>query len=361
MLEKEHARQRAEEEMEKALAEAKATQDALAASIAAAWRQGSDADGKNYYYNYITGESSWTPPPGWKPDDPELCWVRNTDERGQVYYYNMVTNESRWLPPCTSCGCESVKWCEDCHKAYCDKDFQEVHLEETSDPTFATHSWSGVESSKEKLQRGEVYCCECKRRAAKRMCTTCWDGYCDRCFLYVHHVGALKKHESISYKKAKLGWYCIKAKSEEEKDYYVNGLTGDTSYEKPEELMSETEKEYYKNYVTHRSAAEEYVKKIDGLQYELEKLKYDRDMELANETIAKGTAVLEQTHKGEGSSKGDDTAKSSKSKGFSLFNSEKQEEYRKILLTPDDRRRGKARSDYIQSLLGNLGVEEDTA
>jgi hypothetical protein len=42
----------------------------------------------------------------------------------------------------------------------------------------------------------------------------------------------------MNYRKAKLGWICIKSRIEDEKDYYVNGNTGETSYDKPEELMT---------------------------------------------------------------------------------------------------------------------------
>lgn len=38
----------------------------LQATVAGAWKQGSDTGGRNYYYNYITGESSWIPPEHWK-------------------------------------------------------------------------------------------------------------------------------------------------------------------------------------------------------------------------------------------------------------------------------------------------------
>jgi hypothetical protein len=82
----------------------------MKATIAASWKQGSDATGRNYYYNYVTGESRWTPPEDWnvKPADQ---WVRNVDERGNVYYYNIKTGKSRWLPPCNTCGKQSEKWC----------------------------------------------------------------------------------------------------------------------------------------------------------------------------------------------------------------------------------------------------------
>ena len=35
-------------------------------TIAASWKQGSDPNGRNYFYNYVTGESQWEPPENWQ-------------------------------------------------------------------------------------------------------------------------------------------------------------------------------------------------------------------------------------------------------------------------------------------------------
>ena len=91
------------------------------------------------------------------------------------------------------------------------------------------HTWSLTEIEKEKLDPGDVYCIECKRRAAKRMCTTCWDPYCDTCFKIVHHIGMLKTHGTIAYRRARSGWTCIKGRMRGEQDYYVHGTTGNSS------------------------------------------------------------------------------------------------------------------------------------
>ena len=78
----------------------KKSDDVLKKTINSAWKQGAGPDGKNYYYNYVTGESSWE-----APDNMELVvvdtWIKNIDAKGNVYYYNMQTEESSWLPPCS--------------------------------------------------------------------------------------------------------------------------------------------------------------------------------------------------------------------------------------------------------------------
>ena len=69
----------------------------MMATVAASWRQGSDIQGRNYFYNYITGESTWNAPETWKLKPSEM-WVRNKDERENVYYYNMQTGWGKGLP-----------------------------------------------------------------------------------------------------------------------------------------------------------------------------------------------------------------------------------------------------------------------
>ena len=126
----------ADEEREEAVAERIRTEETMAATIQASWKQGSDVNGKNYFYNYVTGESSWDPPKDWKSKVQDI-WVRQVDQKLQVYYYNMKTSEVRWLPPCTICGKSAHKWCADCQVAYCDRDYKKLHEGEGVHPDMA--------------------------------------------------------------------------------------------------------------------------------------------------------------------------------------------------------------------------------
>jgi hypothetical protein len=106
-IEKKLAAERFKAEFERKLAEedVQKTNDFLEETINASWKQGSDAAGKNYYYNYVTGASQWDPPDNMKTKIVDT-WIKNIDVRGNVYYYNMQTGESSWLPPCSVCGVE---------------------------------------------------------------------------------------------------------------------------------------------------------------------------------------------------------------------------------------------------------------
>lgn len=344
----------------------KRTDENLAATIAASWKQGSDPNGRNYYYNFVTGESQWNPPDNWNMKSADV-WIRNIDDKGNVYYYNQVLGESQWLPPCVSCGEESTKWCTDCGTAYCDKDYDKNHGDDCDD-SMRTHQWSAVEYEKDKLGPGEIYCMECKKRKSTRACTTCWDYYCDECFKRVHHVGVLKTHKSIPYKKAKAGWSCVKSKSAGESDYFVNGMTGEVTYDKPEELMNPTEKLFWDNFQNHKKASEEHIKSIEKLQLELESTIYERDSILYEAINGSGNiaGILKKRKNkkgGDGEDDGltaaqtstkviEDVMEKEKSGGgwFEMLSPEKIL-YRTGLLKPAPRPRGKARSDYIKSLL----------
>jgi hypothetical protein len=316
-----------------------------------------------------SGESTWEPPPNWRMKVVDQ-WIKNVDDRLNVYYYNQQTGESRWLPPCCVCGEEAARWCADCGVAYCENDFDFNHAE-GNPKGYVNHSWSLTEYVKDILLPGEIYCIECKRRAAKRVCTTCWDSYCEECYKYVHHIGALKSHRYISYKKAKKGWMCIKSKVPGEPDYYINGSTGITTYDKPKELMTEQELIYYENYETHKVALDENIKKIEKLQVDLETVTYDRDTILYNALSGAGHAGAHRKkggHNGNGSRPNTSDANAGAlvaqagrrgGGGFMSFFTGITDEYRGNVLSPTSRVRGKERSDYIDNLLASSAPAKD--
>jgi hypothetical protein len=362
----ERERARADKERAQAVADMNDTEENLQLTISAAWKQGSDATGKNYYYNYVTGESSWEVPDNWVMKEADN-WVRNVDDRGSVYYYNQKSGESRWLPPCLVCGKESERWCSDCNGAYCLLDFLALHEETLSDGSpndrfineYAGHKWALCEVERDVLKKGQVYCVECKKRACTRVCINCWDYYCTQCYGYVHHVGDLKKHKHIPYSRARRGWMCVRAKDEGERDYYVNGLNGETTFEKPEDLMTQEEKDSTQNFRTHREATANYVSKIDELQHDIETLKYERALAIMN---GRPTAMTKGKEKKEVDKDAVDLKKITKSGGFfaNIFGGgAEQAQYRSKLMQPDERKRGKNRSDYVKGVLEAVKMKED--
>eukprot|EP01038_Epipyxis_sp_PR26KG_P016186 gene16186-22011_t len=288
--------------------------------------------------------------------DASNCWVKKTDESDNIYYYNTETFESTWLAPCVICKLPSIKWCIDCEKPYCEYDHNMVHLGRKADHSFQFHVFSTTEQYREDIGPDESHCVSCTTKKATKMCLTCWDPYCDNCCTSSHAVGALKFHKISSYKRAKMNWICVKVKGTDDIDYYINGTSGEKVKEKPEELMNDVELTHFKNFKAHQTAAEEYVKTIEKLQFELESAKYERDkimVELFSlkEQQASDSVTGVSGKGGKANSNLLDNIKGKKSKaGFSLFKTD-DTDYKEKLMSPTDRRRGQARTELIKGLL----------
>lgn len=355
-----HTKRRdAQRAMRRAQADQEKMNEMLELAINSAWKQGSDVNGINYYYNYVTGETSWEAPDNMRAKVVDT-WIRNVDAKSNVYYYNTRTQESSWLPPCSVCGESAERYCSDCEVSFCLKHFEPTHINTPlPDPSFADHIWSLIEYEKDVLKAGEQYCVECKTKKCARMCTTCWDGYCDVCFRHNHRVGSLRNHQYIPYSRAKKGWFAIKGVMKGERDYYVHGATGEVTYEKPVDLMTETEYMYFTNFQAHKTAAEKYIEKIAKLQTDLEAATYAKDMLLYDsltreEKQEKKAKVISSSEIVDAAVKGTSTG----SYGLlgSLFGSGKVKgttdgDYRKKIASSNDRSRGSERTKYIEELL----------
>ncbi|CAL1528741.1 unnamed protein product [Lymnaea stagnalis] len=68
-----------------------------------AWGEHKAPDGRTYYYNSVTKESSWEKPEDLKTPQERLLsqcpWKEYKSDAGKVYYHNAVTKESRWTKP----------------------------------------------------------------------------------------------------------------------------------------------------------------------------------------------------------------------------------------------------------------------
>lgn len=221
-----------------------------------------EKENKKYECKVNPAESKW--------------WLRSVDAKQNATYYNVNTGESRWLPPCGICKKPGKKWCLTCKGCYCAEDFAEYH----DNTEWYTHKWSHQEPCKRAiLDKGEVYCTECNLVAATKMCIDCWDPYCKRCFKLVHTVGLLKTHRKKDYSKAVAGWMPLVGTTGTKvgQEYYHNGTTGESTFNKPTELHTPTEKFYFEGF---KKYAEEIAKQheiIDKLQFDLEETSYEVD------------------------------------------------------------------------------------
>lgn len=280
------------------------------------------------------------------------AWIRSLDPQKNIYFYNARTGESSWLGPCGICCKPADKYCIDCGTSLCDKDFKKRHEKRSRQK----HHWQLTDiPNPSKLKQNEVYCLECSLKTATIMCMDCWDGYCPSCFDIVHFVGALKHHKRMPYLEAKRGWICVHGESIKDVEYYVNGETGVSTYEKPIELMSPLEKRLHKEFKKAEAAAQKAVTEIEQLQFEVEGTKFERDKVL-EESIG-ALRELHSKHLEKSKVKEGNQLDHSKVKGGGgllgmLFGvNAKQELYIDRLLNPTDRRRGEARTQYIKEVL----------
>eukprot|EP01062_Namystynia_karyoxenos_P065874 TRINITY_DN59923_c0_g1_i1.p1 TRINITY_DN59923_c0_g1~~TRINITY_DN59923_c0_g1_i1.p1 ORF type:complete len:326 (+),score=91.13 TRINITY_DN59923_c0_g1_i1:80-979(+) len=76
------------------------------------WEEHVSDAGEPYWYNKLTGLSTWERPPGLRPAQPvrpplppgpppqrQPTWEEYTDDYGRPYWYNPATGESVWEPP----------------------------------------------------------------------------------------------------------------------------------------------------------------------------------------------------------------------------------------------------------------------
>lgn len=64
------------------------------------WTENISNDGKIYFYNKQTGESTWDDPQE-ASVPPEKKWRQMRDEENRIYYYNIVSEETTWDKPST--------------------------------------------------------------------------------------------------------------------------------------------------------------------------------------------------------------------------------------------------------------------
>lgn len=269
-----------------------AAEEALKQMVNQGWKLGSDDRGTNYWYNWVTGESTWTKPPGWKIKQDEV-WVKNKDSKGNVYYFNQLTNETKWLPPCQICNKDMGKRvCLDCDfTIYCVSCYEQHH--ERLGDEGAAHKYKAADIDKEELQRGETYCVKCSVSAAKRVCKVCKDAFCNDCFKDTHSVGNLQKHPWVTWQDFKKGWQEVKGRVDGEKDYFFNATTGETSFDKPEDLMLEEELEEHRMHVKYKKENDKNLKRIEKLTEKVAQFQYEKD-QLWFEANMKKTAEKEE-------------------------------------------------------------------
>jgi len=116
------------------------------------WSAHTTDEGQTYYYNSLTGESTWDPPAGWQqtsapqPHTAQLGWSKHYTEDGTPYYYNAQTDESSWdAPPDLSGQTEAATEGGTGNNALQDDDVSAQQAEEdTIAPVVDAHETTGA-------------------------------------------------------------------------------------------------------------------------------------------------------------------------------------------------------------------------
>eukprot|EP00948_MAST-09A_sp_MAST-9A-sp1_P001995 g1995.t1 len=223
-----------------------------------------DGSGGIYYYNSLSGETSWEIPYGYKlvleekerkraeeeqrqkkeeeerkrkeeeeeqkrkgyllhkPQPPSLAdWEEIESENGVVYYFNKITGESSWDPPkgwkvkekekdtrmipkdmCEKCvTTRATRKCVDCDMAYCFDCFAKHHRTGKQ----LRHKVNVYTSA---MKSDPFKCCNDNApdtgmpcvRDARRLCKQCDLFYCELCYEDLHKIGDMAKHSYTAFK-----------------------------------------------------------------------------------------------------------------------------------------------------------------
>ncbi|XP_055612659.1 pre-mRNA-processing factor 40 homolog A [Uranotaenia lowii] len=72
-------------------------------SVVSEWTEHKAPDGRTYFYNSVTKQSSWEKPDELKSPAEKLLsqcpWKEYRSDQGKVYYHNVNTKESQWVAP----------------------------------------------------------------------------------------------------------------------------------------------------------------------------------------------------------------------------------------------------------------------
>ena len=182
--------------------------------------------------------------------------------------------------------------CLDCDfTIYCVSCYEQHH--ERLGPSGAAHKYKAADIDKEELQRGEAYCVKCSVSAARRFCKVCKDGFCTDCYKEIHCVGNLQKHPWVTWQEYKSGWQEVKGRVDGEKDYFFNATSGETSFDKPEDLMQEEELQEHRMHVKYKKENDKNLKRIEKLTEKVAQFQYEKD-QLWFEANMKKTADKEE-------------------------------------------------------------------
>ncbi|TMW62160.1 hypothetical protein Poli38472_009653 [Pythium oligandrum] len=219
-----------------------------------AWELVTDAKGQPYYYNTISGESSWERPSS--PPKP-LSKEEKTDEKPTEdgvlsakpdetahdsallsSHLNLAMHFRLGAALCAECQqVLALRQCVGCDEALCAQCFETIH--EASQKK-QSHEFTQLELMKEELTSArDAYCIDCTLRKCTRLCNLCGDGFCSGCFDKQHSIGQRALHTWIPWTQfTQYDDWLVIHDDQTGKDVYFNIETKESTHTKPFVLQS---------------------------------------------------------------------------------------------------------------------------
>uniref|UniRef100_A0A673CXY1 Pre-mRNA-processing factor 40 homolog A n=1 Tax=Sphaeramia orbicularis TaxID=375764 RepID=A0A673CXY1_9TELE len=117
------------------------------------WTEHKSLDGKTYYYNTETKQSTWEKPDELKSPAEQMLskcpWKEYKSDTGKPYYYNSQTKESRWTKPKELEDLEGKVLLFGVDKTFLRKKTVEVPKEERPELQKKTYKWNTKEEAKQ--------------------------------------------------------------------------------------------------------------------------------------------------------------------------------------------------------------------
>ena len=158
-----------------------------------AWRQRAEADGRVYYFNDITLEATYDPPPHWRLPTNEplkvLYWKNLEDVKHN--FCQTITEAENAL--CRHCHERNARReCHECLSRYCVECYIKYHSKEET----RHHTYDIIEVDEPRV----LLCTKCNERDAQVKCCDEEKVFCQPCFEETHTSGLPAKHKYLNFK-----------------------------------------------------------------------------------------------------------------------------------------------------------------
>lgn len=128
----------------------------------------------------------------------DQCFLKAHETAQELHHIAKALHFRTGALLCCDCNDRlASRQCEECDEQFCAACFEIVHAHSVNK---YDHLWSPIDIVKDELSNEkDVYCIDCDRRRATKLCNLCGDGFCDVCFETAHEKGKKQHHTWIPW------------------------------------------------------------------------------------------------------------------------------------------------------------------